>query len=343
MSRRYRNYRKRHKRNFLRYSPYFAVIGVAGSIVIHSFGGQIIENLQYERLQALFTNKESESTIIEEDNITVVLPNVALDVIDEVNETLNSEIEPVVAEEIIDEVQEEETIELPFISDELLASGYDFQNISFDELLEINNEVCGWITIDGTNIDYPVMYAPNREDNYYLHHDIYGNDSSSGTLYIYSESNSLNNSQEGISDVTLMFGHNLISGKMFTQLVKYYKQSFYDEHQFGVIYTPDGYAFKITFFAGIITPGFLTEHVYRSEFIDESMFNEFVGYLTENSTFTSDVEVEFGDKIIGLQTCEYTAGKNSRYILYGIIEKQYINEEQIENNVGYQRVYRDNN
>ena len=335
MSRRYRNYRKRHKRNFLRYSPYFAVIGVAGSIVIHSFGGQIIENLQYERLQNLFTNKDAEATVIEEDNITVVLPDVALDVIDELNETLNSEIDP--------EVSEEEIIEeLPFISDELLASGYEFQNVSFEELLEINDEVCGWITIDGTNIDYPVMYAPNREDNFYLHHDIYGNNSSSGTLYIYSGDNSLNNSQEDISDVTLVFGHRLKNGKMFTQIYKYSKQSFYDEHQFGVIYTPDGYAFKITFFAGIITPGSANEHAHRSEFVDENMFNEFVQYLIDNSTFTSDVEVEFGDKIIGLQTCEYTAGANSRYILYGIIEKQYVNEEQMENNVGYQRVYRGN-
>lgn len=343
MSRRYRNHRKRHKRNFLRYSPYFAVIGVASSIVIHSFGGEIIENLQYERLQDLFTNKESESTIIEGDNITVVLPDVTLDVIDEFNETLNSGEELEVAEEILDEVEEEVSIELPFISDELLASGYEFKSISFDELLEINDEVCGWITIDGTNIDYPVMYAPNREDDFYLHHNIYGKYSSIGTLYTYSGSNSLNNSQEDISDVTLMFGHNLKSGKMFAQLVKYYKQSFYDEHQFGVIYTPDEYVFKITFFAGIITPGVLDERVYRDEFADENMFNEFVQYLIENSTFTSDVEVEFGDKIIGLQTCEYTAGDNSRYILYGIIEKQYVNEEQMGNNVGYQRVNRENN
>ena len=53
----------------------------------------------------------------------------------------------------------------------------------------------------------------------------------------------------------------------------------------------------------------------------------------ENSTFESDITVEYGDKIIGLVTCEYTQGSNSRQVLYAVLEKQYTNELQIGENV----------
>lgn len=75
--------------------------------------------------------------------------------------------------------------------------------------------------------------------------------------------------------------------------------------------------------------------IYRESLEDMDVFNEYIDSIKEASSFESDVEVSYGDKIIGLVTCEYSAGLNSnyRYGLFGILEKQYINEQQIENSI----------
>ncbi|MCH5166686.1 MAG: class B sortase [Erysipelotrichales bacterium] len=334
--------RRRRRKMLLRISPYILMImGVSSFTFYKTVGEDVIENYKYERLQeSLHNNNDDEELTPEEtDEIqasvsAVALPQVPIDVLRDILAEQNAKIQTITPVEEIEEVEAEEVevVEeeiLPTISDELLASGYEFQDINFDELLSINDDSCAWLTIDGTNIDYPIMYAPNKEDNYYLHRDIYGNDSSLGTLYIFSDSASLNNTQEDLSDMTLVFGHHVRGGKMFDHVFEYYNQSYYDGHPFGVIYTPDGYAFKVSFFAGIITSGEANSDIYRRYFEDEETYNEYINFLKSNSTFTSDVDLEFGDKIIGLVTCEYTAGTNSRYVLYGVLDKQYIKEEQI--------------
>ena len=321
---------RRRRKSCIRFSPYIVILGLGAGFIIRRFGGDIIDDIKSHELQDLFVNeKEADENIDLEidDNLIVFdsFTNIGIEALNEAAKVIKEGSSLIAEEEIVENI--------PFISDELLTQGYEFKDINFDELIDINPNACAWITLDNSNIDYPIMYAPDREDNFYLYHDIYGKESHYGVPYIYSENNSLNNFQEDISDVTLVFGHRIRGGKMFAQVGYFAEQSYYDEHPFAVIYTADGYAYKASFFAGIITDAKKNEHIYRSYFKDEEMFDEFVGYLKDNSTFTSEVDVNYGDKIIGLITCEYTGGPNSRYVLYGVLEKQYIDELQISNNV----------
>ena len=84
-----------------------------------------------------------------------------------------------------------------------------------------NNDFIGWLKIDGTNVDYPVMYTPTDEQKY-LHLDFYQEYSSSGTLFL-----SKNSDPFQPSDNILIYGHNMKAGTMFHTLLQYESQEFY--------------------------------------------------------------------------------------------------------------------
>ena len=75
-------------------------------------------------------------------------------------------------------------------------------------LHEENPDCIGWLTIDGTRIDYPVMYRPG-DKNYYLHRDFNGEYSANGCLFLAEEC------VPGNSDNLIIYGHHMNSGKMF--------------------------------------------------------------------------------------------------------------------------------
>ena len=107
------------------------------------------------------------------------------------------------------------------------------EDASGDSLIEIdagilalheeNPDCIGWLTIDGTRIDYPVMYRPG-DKNYYLHRDFNGEYSANGCLFLAEEC------VPGNSDNLIIYGHHMNSGKMFADLEKYKDEGFYEEH-----------------------------------------------------------------------------------------------------------------
>lgn len=96
-----------------------------------------------------------------------------------------------------------------------------------------NRDCIGWITIDGTAIDYPVMHRPSQKD-YYLYRDFNGRRSYNGTLYA-SEI-----CDPETSDNVILYGHNMRSGKMFAALTRYKEKSFYEAHRYIVFETLSG-------------------------------------------------------------------------------------------------------
>ncbi len=102
----------------------------------------------------------------------------------------------------------------------------------FRELYERNSDVFGWLKIDGTRIEYPVMQNP-QDSEYYLNHDFDKNENQGGLpfLDVHSATNR--------SDILLIHGHHMKSGWMFKDLMKYKNESFYQEHakfQFSTLY-----------------------------------------------------------------------------------------------------------
>lgn len=231
-------------------------------------------------------------------------------------------------------LEAEEVIKEEVISSELLDSGYDFKMISAEEaeeMLAINPDTIGRIVIDGTSIDYTLVQGDDND--YYLHHALDGSDSACGTIFLDFRDTSLLSPTYELSDVNVIYGHHMgqyALYRMFQPLVGYKNQSFYDNHPFGIIYTTDGYAYKLDFFAGCLIPGDSQYQIYHPDFTSEEEFNEFVNNKINSSTFTSDVEVPYGSTIVALQTCSYEE-ENLRYVVFAVATKQYTNENQLFN------------
>ena len=107
-------------------------------------------------------------------------------------------------------------------SKEESSNKYNLENIA-----KINSDVIGWIKIENSNINYPVM----QNGDYYLHRNIYKNYSSHGTPYLAEYCN------VQYSDNLIIYGHHMNDNSMFAQLDNYKKQSFYENHKYIKFYS----------------------------------------------------------------------------------------------------------
>ena len=107
-------------------------------------------------------------------------------------------------------------------------------SVDFEKLLEMNSDVVGWIRFDEpSEINYPVVQGRDNEE--YLKRTFEANTNKLGTLFV-----DVNNPGDFSGRNTFIYGHNMKNGSMFAQLLKYKDDSFYKEHPYFYIYTPDG-------------------------------------------------------------------------------------------------------
>lgn len=94
----------------------------------------------------------------------------------------------------------------------------------FESLVRLNTDYVGWLTIDDTMIDYPVMKSSEEDPEYYLHRDFYGDDSVSGCLFI-------GEGCDSESKSFVIYGHNMNNESMFGALDEYYDYDYAQEHR----------------------------------------------------------------------------------------------------------------
>lgn len=176
-------------------------------------------------------------------------------------------------------------------------------------LHEKNPDCVAWITIEGTVIDYPVMYRPGQK-NYYLHRDFNGNHTSAGALFI------AENCDPDNGDNVIIYGHHMNSGKMFAALNKYKKQSFYEEHKRIVYETLHGQEIYEVMFA-FTTPVYTGHDFAYYAFSKANSAEEYDTYIStcrERALYDTGVTARYGDKLLTLSTCEYSQ-KNGRMVV----------------------------
>ena len=173
----------------------------------------------------------------------------------------------------------------------------------YAELYALNNHLVGWLRIDGTNINYPVMQSPEDPD-YYLYRDFYKNSSKGGCLYVRGESD-----VESPSDNITIYGHNTRGGAiMFNALNGYTSKSFWESHRYIQFDTlTEHHTYEIV--AVFKTSANLDEGYPYHSFVDagsEEEFNEVVEKCKALAFYDTGVTAQYGDKLITLSTCEYT-------------------------------------
>ena len=176
-------------------------------------------------------------------------------------------------------------------------------------LHERNPDCVAWITIEGTVIDYPVMYRPGQK-NYYLHRDFNGNHASAGALFI------AENCDPDDSDNVIIYGHHMNSGKMFAALNKYKKQSFYEEHKriaYETLHGSETYEIMFAFITPVYT-GHDFEYYVFSKASSAEEFDAFISACRERALYDTGVTARYGDKLLTLSTCEYSQ-KNGRMVV----------------------------
>lgn len=172
------------------------------------------------------------------------------------------------------------------------------------ELYQQNGDLAGWIRIEDTNINYPVMHTPDNPD-FYLKHGFDKEYSDYGCPYVQE-----NCDVQLPSDNVILYGHHMKNGSMFADLEKFKNQDFWQEHKtisFSTV--TDRYEYEIisvfkTFVYSDSPEAFKYYHFVNAETPED--FSAYIDRCKELALYETGVSAEYGDKLITLSTCEYS-------------------------------------
>lgn len=177
-------------------------------------------------------------------------------------------------------------------------------SVDFDTLMNTNADIRAWLYSPDTKIDYPVVQS--KDNSYYLYRFMDGSYNPSGTLFV-----DYRNMSDFSSKNTVIYGHHMGDGSMLASLVEYADQTYYDEHPYMYLNTPDG-NYRLDIFAGFVT--WYDSRVYTFEFESRTEFEEWVNLMRGYSDFSCSVKIGLDDRIVTLSTCTYEYD-NARYVL----------------------------
>ena len=179
----------------------------------------------------------------------------------------------------------------------------------YAELFWQNPDMVGWIRIDGTAIDYPVVQNPDAPD-YYLEHNFSREYSKLGTPCLQEDCDVTR------SDNLIIYGHHIKGGKMFGALMSYRDKKFYEEHpiiRFDTLTRRGEYEIIAVF----KTVAYRADGFRYYDFVyaeDQAAFDAYVEKCRELSLYDTGVSAEYGDRLLTLSTCEFSV-KNGRLVV----------------------------
>lgn len=180
--------------------------------------------------------------------------------------------------------------------------------VDFDALRQSCPDVVGWIRLENSVIDYPVVLG--EDNDFYLHHLADQTPNKAGCIMM-DESNDGDFSNE----ITILHGHHMRNGSMFGDLDEYRQWEYYLEHKTMRLFTPDG-DYDVAVFAAYTVDGY--SFGYPTSFKDETEFETFLRRALSATPYETEVKVEYGDRILMLSTCAYSY-EGARFVVLGKI------------------------
>lgn len=181
--------------------------------------------------------------------------------------------------------------------------------VDFVSLRKINPDVVGWIYIEGTRVNYPIVQADDND--YYLHQLISGEQNTSGSIFLDAGASELFMSRNNP-----IYGHNMKNGSMFADITDYVDQSFYEKHPVALLMTPNGNC-KIHIFSCYITDAW--DNSWQLVF-NGSEYGQWLNEIQRKSYLATDVRPTEADRILTFSTCTYET-EDARLLVHGIIEE----------------------
>ncbi len=181
----------------------------------------------------------------------------------------------------------------------------------YKTLYNKNKSLIGWVKIDDTNIDYPVMQTVNN--TYYLDHNLEQEYDKNGSIFLDKDCDVLKPSMN-----LIIYGHHMKSGKMFGSLDKYSNEAFYQEHKFiyfDTIYEKGKYEIMYVFRSKVYNEDEIVFKYYQ--FIDANSAEEFYSNMEEMSKlslYDTGVTAQYGDRLLTLSTCDHSE-QDGRFVV----------------------------
>lgn len=172
----------------------------------------------------------------------------------------------------------------------------------YKNLLNKNKKLIGWIKIDDTNIDYPVMQTSDNE--YYLDHNLNQEYDKNGSIFMDKDCDVLKPSTN-----LIIYGHHMKNGQMFGDLDLYSSEEYFKEHryiQFDTIYEKGIWEVMYVFRSRVYSEEEIVFKYYQ--FIDalsEQEFNSNMQEMAAMSLYDTGVTAQYGDRLLTLSTCDY--------------------------------------
>ena len=176
------------------------------------------------------------------------------------------------------------------------------EGADFSELLAVNPDVCGWITMDNTLVDYPILQGETNLT--YINTDVYGNFALAGSIFLDSR-----NSREFTDTFSLIYGHHMADSKMFGDLDLYKDQTFFNENRTGSLILPNS-AYNLDIIACLLVSA-SEDNIFEPTIWQDSNISRFLNWTKQNALhYHEDIMTELENakepfRLLCLSTCSY--------------------------------------
>ncbi len=186
--------------------------------------------------------------------------------------------------------------------------------LRLEELQKENQEIVAWIEIENTNINYPVLQCDNND--FYMNHDYKKDYSLGGAIFL-----DKSYSWDPQSTNLLIYGHNMINGTMFENLLNYRDVNYYYEHP-TIRFTTNSEDAQYEIFAVFPSRTYYKyeQNVFRYYYFinanNEEEYNNFVSNAKKSSIYDTGKTAQYGDGLITLSTCAYHT-QDGKFVVVG--------------------------
>ena len=185
---------------------------------------------------------------------------------------------------------------------------------TFEELLQVNSDICAWLTIDNTHIDFPVLQGTTNST--YINTDVYGNFALAGSIFL-----DYRNSREFDDICSLIHGHHMAGGNMFGDLSLFHEETFFNENKTGKLLLP-GKVYDLEIFAVMLIPA-SEELVFRPKRYTAENISDLYEFTEENAVYYEQSVIDElreaeNPQILELATCS-TGFTNARTVVLTVM------------------------
>lgn len=178
-------------------------------------------------------------------------------------------------------------------------------NNGITDLINQNSDCIGWVRINNSKIDYPVMQTKDNPQ-YYLRRDFNKQYSYLGTPFMDSRCD------VNYDNNLIIYGHNMKDGKMFADLLKYREKSYFKEHNIIYFITPNGVQeYEVIAVCKVKNDDDWYGYTCQT---DKESFSNLISHIKDKSLYFTQDEIQYGDYFLTLSTCEYSQ-TNGRLIV----------------------------